>query len=811
MLPTPSLKNSLLLLSVLIVLFTPGSLQAQLPSDIKTVKVDELTDAQIVGYMKQSEASGISEEEQERIAIQRGMPESELAKLKLRVSQIKLKERNKISLNEVGTDTNHQVAPTADNAIKDKNVETKESVDPNAIYGHQIFQNNKIQFFEKASDVKAVENYILGIGDELTISVFGFSFYNEALKIDSRGMINPQGVGPIKLKGIEYSKAQKLIRTRFSQYFDLANNQLTIALSYSRVVSINIVGEVNNPGSYKIPAVNSAFNALMVMGGVNEIGSVRNIQIKRAGKLVKTLDVYEYLSNPNSKDDFYLEDNDYIYVSTYTKVVKIIGEVRRPMRYELKPQEDLGQLITFAGGITSKAYTKLLRITRATEDGSQIKIMDVSLDSLITNKKKFELLDGDIIEIGQKSLELKEFVEIQGTVNFPGKFAFVEGSRISDLVKNANGVRFESLLERAYLIRLRKDLTKEYISINIKDILANPKSEADLLLQKGDIVRIASNKDFTDNLKVDAIGAFRKPNTIEYSEGMTLGDLIFIAGGLKMEADILHIEVSRISFFTDEFKLGENSRIIIKVLQVGRDIKIADDQLSFKLSPFDQVFARIVPDFEYQNNFSLIGEVKYPGIYSLESKDEKLSSIIKRAGGLNRFAFPEGATLYRPELAGGYVVMNLKEALKNDKSKFNYVIKSGDVINVPRIIDFIAIRGDVEYLSVIEQEQVNSPFVRGKRANYYIKNFANGFTKTSWERKTYVVDNNGKVNRTKNFVLFKIYPKVKKGSTVYAVTKPNKKKDKQKSEPIDWNKAISDVTVKLTAIVTLMILVQALN
>jgi polysaccharide export outer membrane protein len=614
MLPTPALKNSLLLLSVLIVLFTPKFIQAQLPTDIKTVKVDELTDAQIVGYMKQSEASGISEEEQERIAVLKGMPESELAKLKQRVRQIRLKENNKVSLKEVGADTNHQVAPTADNAIKDKNVEIKESVDPNTIYGHQIFQNNKIQFFEKASDVKAVENYILGIGDELTISVFGFSFYNEALKIDSRGMINPQGVGPIKLKGIEYSKAQKLIRTRFSQYFDLTNNQLTIALSYSRVVSINIVGEVNNPGSYKIPAVNSAFNALMVMGGVNEIGSVRNIQIKRAGKLVKTLDVYEYLSNPNSKDDFYLEDNDYIYVSSYTKVVKIIGEVRRPMRYELKPQEDLGQLITFAGGITSKAYTKLLRITRATEDGSQIKIMDVSLDSLITNKKKFELLDGDIIEIGQKSLELKEFVEIQGTVNFPGKFAFVEGSRISDLVKNANGVRFESLLERAYLIRLRNDLSKEYISINIKDILANPKSEVDLLLQKGDIVRIASNKDFTDNLKVDAIGAFRKPNTIEYSEGMTLGDLIFIAGGLKMEADILHIEISRISFFTDEYKPGESSRTIINVLQVGRDIKIADDQLSFKLSPFDQVFARIVPDFEYQNNFSLVGEVKYPGI-----------------------------------------------------------------------------------------------------------------------------------------------------------------------------------------------------
>lgn len=817
LLQTHLLPRLKVLLLIFFSLTLPFAVFAQLPADLKTVNVDKLTDNQIVGYIRESEKSGLSESELERIALQRGMPESEVLKLKQRVAQIKQKTNFNVSLGTVKIDsTSDKEKVDKDKGEKDAKAITstppvQEKMDSNGIWGHQLFKNNNIQFYEKATDVRAPDNYILGIGDELTVSVFGFSYFNEALKVDSRGAINPQGIGPIKVKGMEYGAAQKLIRSKFSQFFDLSNNQLTVTLSYSRVITVNFVGQIVNPGSYKIPALNTAFNAMMVVGGITDIGSVRNIQIRRAGKVVKTLDVYEYVTNPNAKGDFYLEDNDYIYISTADKVVKISGEIRKPMRYELKPKETLQDLVLYAGGLTSMAYTKLVRVTRASEDGSQVQILSISLDSLKANKSSFPLFDGDIIEIGSKSNELKEFVEIEGAVNFPGKFAFVEGERVSDLVKKANGTKFESLLERAYLIRLKTDLTKEYISINIKEILANPKSDKDLLLQKGDMIRIASNRDFTDELKVEAIGAFRKPNSIEYSEGMTLGDLLFIAGGLKMEADILHIEVSRISFFTDEFKPGESSRVIIKVLEVGKDIKIADDQMSFKLSPFDQVFARVVPDFEYQQNFSIIGEVKYPGIYSLESKDEKLSSIIKRSGGLNRFAFPEGATLYRPELEGGYVVMNLKDALKDEKSKFNYVIKAGDVINVPKIIDFIAIRGDVEYLSVIDQEQVNSPYVKGKRANYYIKNFANGYTKTSFKRKTYVVDNNGKVSRTKNFVLFKVYPKVKKGATVYAVTKPAKKKDAEKSAPIDWNKAIADVTIKITGLLTLVILVKTIT
>jgi protein involved in polysaccharide export with SLBB domain len=992
---------------------------AQLPADVKNIKVDELSDAQIKQYILESEKSGIPEPQQEALALKNGMPASELQKLKDRVARIRSAE--------VGTATPSSVSPGgADKVIVIDNSKAEQSapiaspppppaavakqeaepikeaeMDPTMIYGHHLFKNNNLQFFEKASDVKAPDSYVLGSNDELTISVFGYSYFNEVLKIDAKGAINPTNIGSIMIKGMEYGKAKSLIRSKFSQHFDLTNNQITITLSYSRVINVNFVGEVTKPGSYKIPALNTAFNALIAVGGPSKLGSVRNIQIRRNGNVIKVLDVYEYLNNPNSKQDFYLEDNDYIYISPATKIVSISGVVRRPMLYELKGKENLDDLIRYAGGLKATAYTQLIKVVRIMDDGTQKQILNISLDSLRTNKKTFELKEADYIEIGEKLTEVRQFVGISGAVFRPGSYQFVRGERILDLIKKADGLRKEAKLDKAYLIRTNADKTKDYfpinlavlidekksdttenmlltegdllrvasvldfvdpkkvsiggalrnpgtfdyfkgmkltdlvfigeglkedankkraflvrvnpdftrsfLSINIEDAINFPEdttknillergdaltvvsvtdyidktnvstkglfrnpgsfefykgirlydlillsgglreevnteraflvrtnadftknflpinidevinfpddSTKNLFLERGDALTVVSRKDFIDAMSINAVGLFRKPGTFDFANGMTLSDLIFVAGGLKMEADLLNIEVSRISFFDTSYTPGEPSRVVIKIFQVGKDTKLADDQLNFKLNPYDQVFVRMVPDFELPRNLTINGEVKYPGVYSLTSKDEHLDDLIKRAGGLNRFSFAEGATLYRPQLAGGYVVMNLKSALRNHKSKYNYIVKEGDVITIPRVIDVISIRGDVEYLNVINQEQVNAPYVQGKRANYYIKEFANGFTKTSFKRKTYVVENNSKVNRTRNYVIFKVYPKVKKGSVVYVVTKPVKEKEeaRKKAEPVDWSKVIERTTVKITGLITLYLLLRTVS
>jgi len=888
--------------------FSPA-LFAQLPSDIKTVKVDELTDAQIKGYIIESEKSGIPEAQQESIALKNGLPPAELQKLRERVAKIKSEGAKKPTQpdgNPKPKIVDTLLLPEETVIVVEKKFATPSVLvapappDPVKVYGHQLFKDNNLQFFEKASDVKAPDNYIIGTNDELNVSVFGFSYFNEVLKVDGRGAINPTNIGSIMLKGIEFGKAKELIRSKFGQFFDLSNNQLTVTLSYSRVINVNFVGEVMKPGSYQIPAINTAFNALIAVGGPSDLGSVRAIQIRRNGRTIKVLDVYEYLNNPNSKMDFYLEDNDYIYVSPYIKIVNISGAVKRPMLYELNTNENLDDLIRLAGGLSSNAYTKLIMVTRNADDGNQQQILNISLDSLKETKKSFSLKDGDTIVIGDKQNELRQFVEVSGFVFRPGVYQYVTGNRIADLINKANGLRKEALmdkaylirtntdnskeyipvnldnalagsaenillqerdilkvyavtdfvdpkaisatglfrkpgtfdffegiklldivfiaggvreeanLERAFLVRVKPDFTKEFLVINIKEAMAFPDDTTkNLILKKGDVLTVASVKDFIDKMNVYAVGLFRNPGTFEYVNGMTVSDLLFVAGGLKMEADLLNIEVSRISFFAEEYKLGDASRVIIKTMQAGKDLKLTQDQLDFKLTPFDQVFVRMVPDFELPKNLTIVGEVKYPGFYALSKKDEKIDELIKRSGGLNRFSFSEGATLYRPSLPGGYLVMNLKAALRNNSSKYNYIIKEGDVITIPQIIDLIAIRGDVEYLSVINQEQVNAPFIRGKRANYYVKEFANGFTKTSFRRKLYSVDNSAKVNRTKNFVLFKVYPKVKKGAVIYVTTKPiSDKKDKKKSEPVDWNKAISDITVKMTAIATLYILLR---
>lgn len=901
-----------------------GVVYAQLPNDLRSVKVDELSDDEIRGYIKQSEATGIPQSEQEKIALQKGFPPAELQKLKDRVE--KIKAASKPTQNET-PEALTKAPEKSDGVIKvdDGEAAKKEvviapdkpnqplpdigvtaKVDSNEIYGHHIFRDNQLPYFEKASDVKAPDSYIIGTGDELVVSVFGFSYFNEVLKVDAKGTINPTNIGPIRIKGIPFVKAEALIRSKFAQFFDLSNNQLTVTLAYSRVISVNFVGEVNRPGSYRIPALNTAFNALMAVGGPSELGSVRNIQIKRNGKLIKTLDVYDFLSNPNSKQEFYLEDNDYIFVSPYSKVVKISGAVKRSMRYELKPKENLNDLLNYTGGVTTSAYTKLISIKRLAGDGNQQQLLNISLDSLKERKLDFELFDGDIIVIGEKLDELTNFVEVIGPVYRPGSYEWVENSRVSDLIQKANGLKKNVRLDKAYLIRTHDDYTKEYIAISIEKILANPAdTNENKILEKRDVLRlsaltdfiqekkvsssglfrktgdfdyfegmrvsdliflsdgigeeanlekaflirtkpdftkeffsinlkdamlpyadstqnpflrdkdalsVSSLKVFVDEMNINAVGLFRKPGTFRYVNGMTLSDLLVVTEGLKMEADLLNIEISRISFFADDYVMGEDSRVIIKAMQVGQDTKLTDDQLAFKLNPYDQVFVRMVPDFELPKNLTITGEVKYPGVYAITRKDEKLDEIIKRAGGLNRFAFPDGATLYRPGLAGDYLVMKLPMALKSNKSMYNYIVHDGDVINVPKVIDLIAIRGDVEFLNVVGQEQVNAPFVKGKRANYYVKDFANGFSKTSHRKKTYIQEHNGKVYRTKNLLLFKVYPRVHKGAVIYVVTKPkNEKKEKKKSEPVDWNKAIADVTIKITGLLTLMILVQTVK
>jgi protein involved in polysaccharide export with SLBB domain len=815
-----NIKRIVLLFSIFHFLFS-AQLHAQTttgidPNNLSAVRIDELSDAQVMSIVKQGEASGLTIEQAQAMAAKRGLPTSEVQKLKDRVTKIQ----------SGGSDSRGANGSAADERVKklvEKTMEfealTSEVQDiggvakgmTNTIYGQEYFRNGDIKIFDKSTDAKAPANYIIGIGDEFGVSVFGYSFYNEVLKVDSKGAINPSQIGPIFVKGLTYEKVKSLIKSKLANYFDLTNNKVEITLLYSRSITVNIVGEVIKPGSFKIPAINTAFNALIIAGGPNNNGSLRKIQIRRQGKTVKVLDIYEFLNNPNSKQDFYLEDNDYIVVPNVSKVVTIEGEINKTNSFELIEKENLSNLIYYAGGLKSTGNNKRIQIKRI--DLNEIVLIDVNLDSLNKLNKDFEIKNGDKIIIRSTINLITNYIRVKGAVRYPGDYNLTLNDRVFDLIKKSGGFLKETNIENAYLIRNNPNQIKQYLKVDLKSIIENVNSTSNFKLESEDELYVYSSKDFVENFQYQVFGSVKNANKYQYVPGLTLGEAIRMAGGLRIDAENLRIEVSRLNFFNEGYVDGAELKSVVERIQLSDSkMNLNDEQANIKINPFDIIFVRAVPNFNIQETILLNGEIKYPGVYSILNKNERISDVVKRAGGLNAFAFPDGATLYREKLDGGFIVLNLKSAMSSYDSRYNYTLKPGDVLNIPTVSDYVGIRGSsIEYLTLIDKSQINAPFKKGARAKYYINNYGNGFSKNSLRRKTYVIQQNLKINRTKNLLLFKIYPKVGKGSTIYVVDKPVKTKiDNTNKKDFDWNRFIESTIVKLTGLATLAIIFRQL-
>jgi polysaccharide export outer membrane protein len=681
--------------------------------------------------------------------------------------------------------------------LKDASTET--------VFGHSFFKNNNIKFYDKANQLKAPDNYILGIGDEISIAIWGYSDFNGAFTIGDDGAINPKLVGRIYLKGLTFKDAKGLVSGKFKNVYDLNNSQIDITLTYSRVITVNIVGEVNNPGAFTIPAINTAFNALVTVGGIRPIGSVRRIYVKRGGQTIKTLDVYEYLMNPDSKQDFFLENNDYIFVPSSGRVVKVNGQVKRPHGYELIEKENLESVINYSGGFDVGAYKKRIQIKRFLNNEETV--IDINYDSLAIAKKDFELLDGDEVLVRKIPEGFSNFVELIGPVKLPGNYEVKPGDRIFDIIKKAEGVSYDVFDSRAYIIRLNPDLSKKYIPFDLKEVLNNPNSVNNIKLQNLDIIKIFSKSYFKDEFVFSVIGAVRSPADYTYGDGITLKDALYLAGGLKKEAAKNRIEISRAVDFVTSSGVLVPMRTIIKTIQVADDFKIDKTSEGFVIQPYDQVLVRTEPNFALQQNIILQGEVMYPGVYPLLNKHEKISDVIQRAGGLTEYAFPEGATLSRKEFETGFLFFKLQEVMKDSGSKYNYILRGGDAIIIPKVDQLIQISGLINYPDIATLGQISAPFSKGKSVRYYVKNYGLGFDKNADRKKTYVLEAGGYVKKTKTFLFIKFYPKVAKGAVVVVPKKIiNEKREKKESEPINWNKQIEGFTVKLTGLATLWLI-----
>ena len=679
------------------------------------------------------------------------------------------------------------------------------------VYGHAFFRRNVHKLFDKnlELDERASENYELGIGDEITVAMWGAIDFNEAFLIGKNGAIEPDLVGRIYLRGLTYENAKKLIKDRFSNTYDLSQSNIDITLTYSRIISANFAGELINAGSYKLPALTSVFNALVAIDGPNQLGSVRNIFVRRDGKIIRTFDVYKYLNDPDGQQDFFLQHNDYVVVSTIGKVVNISGEVKRPHNYEIKNNEGLLKLIEFAGGLKPEAFTRNLNIKRYRNNEEVL--VDVNLDSLLLAKGDMELMDGDSVFVYRVPVGLRNYVEVIGAVNVPGRYEVSKGDRVADVLLKTKGVHDEADLGRAYVLRLKENLSKQIIPFNLSKALENDINH-NVELHNLDTLQVISRKDFRQDFSIKVFGAVNHPGEFEYAEGLTLKDMIYLAGGMKAEAASERVEVTRLVNYEDPTGKSKTDRVVVKRVVVEPDLSVDIQAEIFPLKPFDHIYVRSTPNFEVQQTIKIYGEVEYPGEYSLLNKEERVLDVIERAGGFTKFAFKSGAMLHRQEDSLGYVILDLEKAENKLQSYYNYILTDLDSIFIPKVKNLVTLTGAVAHFDVMDTLlQVSVPYEKNKRAKYYIKNYGGGFGRYAKRRRTYVKQPNGNVMKTRRTPFGKVYPKVNSGATVYVdITnrKKNEKVRRERREKRDVSKAFTIFGSSLTTALTLALLIR---
>ncbi len=793
---------------------------------------------------------------------------------------------------------------TVEEAVSEKISESiEEKLPPPTTWGQQVFRDKSISVFRQSQDVKPPDSYILGAGDQVAVSIWGYSQENLVFEINKEGYIKPEAMPRINLKGIPLGKAREMLKSRFSTYYRFKPEEFEVSIYFSRTITVHITGEVFNFGSFSIPAMNSAFNALAASGGPTDIGSVRGIKLKRAGKTDKNIDIYKFLLNPSAQEELYLEENDYIYVPVAEKLIKIEGAVNRPNRYELIGSESLKELLTFAGGLKDNAMTANCVIKRFENDIETV--LNVSVKNVLEGNENISLRNGDYIIIDAIKKKYDNYMNIEGAVDFPGEYAVDDNFKLSELLFRAR-VNNETRLDQAYLIRTNKEnkvkyqilnvetavknpnsadnillkpedrviifskksinvlknvaikgevkrpgsypysedlrvrdllllsdgLTLEatdfayveryniknpneklYIKINIEQITKDANSKDNIKLQPLDVVNTFSNLIYTNKSQVKVSGAVNKEGSFQYAKGLTINDLLYLSGGFKEEASPKKVDVYRVII-----QENEPTKTVASTVSFDRNLNVISGDPNTEVMPYDLIIVRTVPDFQLQSLVSIEGEVTYPGQYALTSKNETIASVIKRAGGLTKEGFSFGAKIVRQKDEKGMVIIKLDEALRNPNSNNNIVLKDGDVVTIPKTKDLVTIYTTgtkSKEVNVQVDSVINVPYYVGKNAKFYIEQYTGGlYSDKDFKWKDVYVENpNGKISKSKNFLLFKTFPSVEIGSSVKVALQAKKKEDKERKrkDPDSLEKSIQRATM-IASLVTLVLgMVSALK
>ncbi len=799
------------LLLIQLFLFVVYSVSAQVPSfskeQMKQIKVENLSDDQVRQLVAEMKKNGVAFDDIDTYAQQKGIPDIEVSKLKDRIRSMGLdKELQPKSKNKDQSDQYEDRKVDADEQDKDNSRSTgddnkkltKEEREKEKrrkrIFGSELFSNKNLTF-EPNLRMATPPNYRLAANDELLIDVYGYSEVQHRLKVTPEGYVRIPNLGPVYVNGLTMEEAKNRITKQLATIYSgikTGNTYVQVSLGNIRSIRVLLIGEVEKPGSYTIPSLATVANALYVSGGPNENGSFRNIQVIRNGTPVVTFDLYDFLANGDLSNNIVLQDQDIVKVNPYKTRVELTGEVKRPAIFEAKENESLKQIIDFAGGYTDRAFTDVIRGYRINNKEREV----VNITS--TEIGSFKLKSGDQFFVDSILNRFSNRVTITGAVFHPGNYALESGMTISDLIKRADGVKEEASLSRGLIRRLQPDFTPAYINFNVQDAVAG---RSTLALQKEDSVLIYSKLQLREDYEVRIDGEVNKPGYFAYGDGMHLEDLILLAGGLKDAASTQRIEVSR-RIRNGVYSPEDTVKSIVKYFDINADLSANSDAKGFELMPFDEVAVRKSPAYTTQSNVSIGGEVVYPGDYTINTRSERISDLIKRTGGLRPEAYAAGAVMLRKtfinegdslildnklqvfinklqdsadikrvkEAVGRHeqlLGINLDQILKNPGSKYDLLLEEGDVIRVPKRLQTVQLFGEVYFPKKVRYDG-------GYTFRDYVHG-AGGFTAQALRRRSYIVYANGEVKNTKKVMFFNSYPKVRPGAEIYVPARKEKK------------------------------------
>lgn len=814
-----------------------------------SLMVSALTDQQVIDYIKKQSAAGKTEQQIGKELLAKGVTPDQAKRIKAKYEAQQRGEaadsRNYTSVNGDRRRGNSENSRQKDNVSTRRNYEKGvsqsriqgepvdftsaddsyynndnngllyenvnlaiDSLNYKEIYGHKIF-NTQALSFEPSENLATPQNYRLGPGDEVIIDIWGTSEDHLREMISPEGSIMIAQIGPVYLNGMTISDANKHIKNAFSRKYagmSEAETDVQVTLGQVRTIQVDILGEVATPGTFRMSPFSSVFHALYLSGGINDIGSLRNIQVLRNNKKVAGVDIYEYLFNGKTNGNIRLQEGDVIIVPPYEQLVSIDGNVKRPMYYEIKPDETIKTILDYAGGFTGDAYSGMVRLER--QSGTENELYNIERGEF----GSYRLKDGDMITVGTILDRYANRVELKGAVYRPGMFAIGRDIRtVSDLIRKADGLTDNAYDDRALLYREGPDMQLQIIALDLKNIMAG--ISPDVELKRNDIIEISSIDDLTNRGDITIAGQVTNPGTYPYAENMTVEDIILQAGGLLEGASTARVDVSRrIVDPTSVTATQQLSHVYSVSIDGGFAVGKGEH---FVLKPYDRVVVRKSPGYGAQTTVEINGEVLFDGEYVLQRRNERVSELVKRAGGVIEGAYIKGASLSRKLTEAEYIArketlrlamannqagqadslalskievsdtynvgIDLQKALNNPGSTYDLVMQPGDVLYVPQEQSTVKITGDVMFPNAVVYEP-------GKKLSYYIDQ-AGGYGQQAKKGKAFIVYLNGTVAKAK-----KNTP-IEPGCQIIVPSKP-------KNSGTDWTKILTLAT-SFTSVATM--------